>query len=194
VVFGPGDDFVLGFDTGTNDPFAIRYFDVAGQGGQLLAEFDAGPAVLPGQQVQPGFVLLDGTLNVNSTTAGRARARYQLRYDVRALGRAGIRATDLRLMRFNGRTDTWVRARRLLKDVGARTGARFLVGRRANFKLGNFGVDTERSLVWGIMDADGRYAIGAAQVPEPLTLLLVTGGLLGIVLSRRRRSDEDSAS
>lgn len=196
VLFDPDQVLDLGFETGANDPFAIHY--LSSVGGALDAEFVPGPALGPNQSVQDGFILLDGTLNVSSSAAaGRARARYQLRFDGRALGRAGIRATDLRLMRFDGRANTWVRARRLIRDANARANARFLFGRRARFELGAFGVDTQRSLVWGVTDVDGAYAIGALRslrAPEPMSLWLLAAGLGGIAYHRRRRRVVDDAS
>jgi hypothetical protein len=189
LLFDPGQELVLGIDAGLGDPFALRYLDTSGQGGALSVEFAPGSPLGPGELVQPGFVLLDGTLHVSTSAAeGRARARYQLRFDERALRRLGVRAADLRLMRRDARTNTWVRARRLILDAEARAGARFLFGRRALFELGTFGVDTDRGLVWGVMDVDGSYAIGAAsRVSEPLSVVLVGSGLFGLGYVRRRR-------
>lgn len=173
--------------------FGVRFSQFNAPEGILDVNYNNGPALQKGEQVQQGFTLLDGSLLVQASSSDITglRARLGIRYQEQALERLGIRSADLRLMRFDIRANTWVRARVLLRDIRARIGARFLDGvegriSRANFSLGNFGVDSERNLVWGVMDTDGRYAIGAIDVPEPKTLSLLLLALGGLLLVRKR--------
>ena len=144
-----------------------------------------------GKKVQPGFRLLDGTLNVARPNgdALQGRIRVGLRVGLRAgarLGlRAGLRRGNVRLMRFDVRRDLWLRARTL--NPQARLGKRFL---RApadirNFQLGASGFDKSQQLVWGVVDQGGLFALGLA-VPAPMTLALASLGLLAVFGLRRR--------
>lgn len=180
------------FDGGN---FGVRLGNLNLPNGALEVDYDSSPAQKQGEQVQQGFRLLDGSLLVqaNATDLAGGRARFGIRYNIRMLERLGLRAADLRLMRFDVRNSTWLRARFLLQDVRARVGARFLSGvegriSRQNFSLGSFGVDSQRNLVWGVMDTGGRYAIGAIQVPEPsvISLFLISAGGL-LLIGRRSR-------
>ncbi len=185
-IFDAGQDFILGLPD--DIPASIRYLDTSNQGGSLSVEYNNALANSNGANVENGFRLLDGTLNLQTSAAsGRALTQIRMQFDGRALRRAGIRVGDLRLMRFDVRANSWVRARRLINDIRARTGARFFSGRRADFTLGHFGVDLQENNVWGVMDVGGLYAIGVRNVSTSTSWGLLLLGLSSVLFALWRQ-------
>ena len=175
------------------DDTGVRLLNLGNTPGQVGAQWIPGDPRLPGDTVQPGFALIDGTLLAHSdVSAGELRARYRIEYDGRAVRRAGIRAGSLRLMRRNAASGRWARAVRALR--GRAIEPRYLRGRAADFELGHHGFTSEGRYVWAVLDVNSRYAVGgplAASVPGlvPLGLLALGAALLGATgweLRRRR--------
>ena len=187
VVVAPGESYDVGFVEKDGTLLGgLLLENLSGQAGEVEAAFVGGPAPTKGVKVPLGFVLLDGTLQIDSEIpAGQVRAQIRIRYD-------GARVRErverkLRLLRLRDGGDTWVRARRALR---ADVDVRFLRDVRADGILGHFGVDRERKIVWGVLDVTSTYAIGAlAAIPEPVSYALVVSGLalVGVAARGRRR-------
>jgi hypothetical protein len=153
------------------------------------SKYDAAVGLQPGQRIQEGFVLLDGTLsldvNAKKLDGSRARMITTYRLDVRRrallprnLGprlfhrglvredRARDRARsltldDARVMRLVQRRDgrRWMRA----VDAIRETRGRFLPRTRPDGVLGHFGFARSADgdpYVWAVMDRNSQYAVG----------------------------------
>lgn len=185
IVFTPIDQGgVLDFDVGLGLP--LKFENISGADGQVKAELVEGPALGSGETVAPGFLLLDRSLIVESDVQpGELRARIRINFRRAELRPRGIRVGSLRLMQFDRIRARWIRAERLIRTQGIR--ARFLKSTGATFNLGNFGVDAQNSVVWGVTDGPGRFAIGALlAVAEPAPIALLGAGALLLVLARRQ--------
>lgn len=157
-----------------------------------------GPSDL-GFQLPGGFVLLDNTLLVTSdlTIPGGRRIRARLDFGRYNGGRAGIRAmgvrfNSIRLLRADFARQRWIPAVDSIRKR-AEADIRFLTGIRANFVLGNHGIDTQNEFVWAVVDTAGDqyFAIGGTSaIPLPAAwLLFLTGSGMLALVARRRRSD-----
>lgn len=155
--------------------------------------FIGGPALMKGHKVGGGFVLLDGTLRIESQIpAGQVRAQVRIGYDVRRIRDRGLSKARLRLMRLRDGSDTWVRARRAVR---ADVRKRYLRDVRADGILGHFGIDRGRQIVWGVLDVTSSYAIGAlARVPEPVSYALVIVGIALVSIGARGRRGRAAAA
>lgn len=183
----------LSGDPQDGDDSGVRMLNLTQAPGQLGAVLLAGDPRLPGDTVQPGFELIDGTLVVHSdVAAGELRARYLIEYDARAVRRAGIRADQVRLMRRDSVSGRWGRAVRAIQGRAIR---RYLPRMRADFELGHHGYSDTQSYVWAVVDVNSRYAVGgplATSLPAlaPVGLVALGAALLSVTgreLRRRRR-------
>lgn len=144
--------------------------------------------LLPGENLQQGFSLYDGTLFLEvaktDPQSGRAQLRttYRMNLDPRKLDRTYLRnlfvrqgrydevqaramaraarLADARLMRFDESSERWVRA---ASRVRARADVRYRGRRAEDGVLGHYGynVDSEgNSYVWAVLDRNSKYAVG----------------------------------
>ena len=170
--------------------FSLRSVDGSPLTVEAMSTFDAEEGRQPGDRVQEGFVLLDGTLSLDVVAqkdGSRGRTRNTFRLDLRrgALRRDNIRrgllrqevVRDVREARTRARAVTlrdarvmrrvvrdgrarWIRAVRVLRTPNR---VRFRDGTAPTGVLGHFGNDrtTEGDVyVWAVMDRNSRYAIG----------------------------------
>lgn len=159
--------------------------------GEVTVQFVEGAPLQKGDQVAPGFALLDGTLVVHSSIpVGEQRVRVRMGYRRADLRRVGLRAGSVRLMRraLGRRAVRWLPA---VQAATGRAGIRFARTSplRAPGRVGNYGFDGERAFVWAILDRNSAYAVGARLVPEPASLGLFAAGLGALFLSARYRRD-----
>ena len=169
--------------TGANFPFARANYQIQFPLRDLRIGVRRGNAY--------GRALLNHYDEVDLRRARASRIRGGLRValrDIGALDRFGrVRfaefARSLRVMTLDPDGKRWLRAVDFLRNP-RRT--RFLFGARANFELGNHGIDVNKGLVWTTADYDGAFALGF-PVPEPGHVwLLGCGGVLLVVLRRLR--------
>lgn len=122
------------------------------------------------------------------------RTAIRIEYDPVALRAAGIRRGTQRLMRF--KDGLWRPAHRCIRKANVR---KILWGdsdgpsreevafARAKGRVGNFGYSSNGNYVWGVMDVDGKYAVGGL-IPEPITATTLLVGLSAMVLIKRRKT------
>lgn len=162
------------------DDTAVRIKNLSGQTGIVDVAFDpqAGPG--PQDTVADGFALVDGTLIVSSDLPpGELRVRYRIEAGTRALGRAGIRIGQQRLMR----RDANLRWRPAIRALRAGTRARYLRDTRADFELGHHGFSLADEYVWAVIDVNSHYAAGGAKAQAALPGLVPAGWIvLGLAL------------
>lgn len=148
----------------------------------VVVEFLPGDPLAGGRGVEGGFVLLDGTLSVETALApGDLRAAYRMEY--REARARSLDKRTMRMFRLDERAGIWKRAIRGIRRR-ARAELRFVSG-RADFTLGHFGVDEQQRYVWSVLDVNSSYAIGGLPLPEPSALALLAGGALLLLGSRR---------
>ena len=205
----------------TNTGFSIRSRDgslltLAGQ-----SKFDPAPTLQPGDRVQEGFVLLDGTLSLDvvASKEGGVRApirttyrmnvrRRSLRRDsiARALVRQGVvrtperarararamRLDDARIMRKVTRRDGSTRWMRAVRALGRRD----LVFRPRHDPtdvLGHFGTTQSPTgtYVWAVMDRNSRYAVGLTVDRDNDGVPNVDDNCIGTANSNQINTDSD---
>jgi hypothetical protein len=192
AIVAPGEEVLVDMSGNgqDSDDTGFRLKNLSQQAGTIAAQVIPGDPRLPGDSVQDGFELIDGTMHVVSDLpAGQIRARYRIEYDVRAVRRAGIRATGVRLMRRDSANKIWVRAVRARAQP--RMG-RYLPRAEADFVLGHHGFSQSNRYAWAVMDVNSRYAVGgptSTALPglAPWALLALGGTLLAATLLESRR-------
>jgi Thrombospondin type 3 repeat len=174
----------------TNTGFSIRSRDGSLLTLAGLSKYDPAPTFQPGDRVQEGFVLLDGTLSLDVTATKdgvrapiRTTYRMNVRRDslrrehiaralvrqgvVRDLPRArtrarGMRLEDARVMRLVRGRDGSSRWMRAVRALGTRDMV-FRPRQDPTDVLGHFGTARSQSgepYVWAVMDRNSRYAVG----------------------------------
>lgn len=187
---GPGGTGLLdrnGQPTQDSQSTGILFTNQSQTDAFVTVEFFDRPPLQPGDLVEPGFQLLDGTLRIGSTLArGEARVRIRMDYSARRLQRRGLRADSVRLMRrIRGRAaraPIWQPAVRALS--GRIPGYRFPAS-PPQPGLWNYGFDAQNSFVWAFVDTTSDYAVGARQIAEPASILCLLAGI-GLLWRGRR--------
>lgn len=205
----------------TNTGFSIRSRD----GGLLtlsgLSKYDPAPSLQPGERVQEGFVLLDGTLSLDVTATKdgvRAPIRTTYRMNVRrdslrreniarALVRQGVvrdlprartrarsmRLDDARVMRLVRGRDGSSRWMRAVRALGTRDLV-FRSRQDPTDVLGHFGTARSQSgepYVWAVMDRNSRYAVGLTVDRDNDGVPNVNDNCIGAANSNQINTDSD---
>ena len=218
----------------TDDVFQVKLLGLLNTGYSILSrdgsaltidgtsKYDAALGLQPGQRVQEGFVLLDGTLSleVNARKLDGARARmlttYRLDVRRRALlprnlgprlfhrglvreDRARNRARsltldDARVMRLVQRPDggRWI----LAVDAIRETRGRYRPLTRPDGVLGHFGFARSAEgdpYVWAVMDRNSQYAVGLTVDRDGDGLNNWADNCIGSANSNQLDTDGDSA-
>jgi len=139
--------------------------------------------------VPPGYQLLDLSADDMVPVLNVARAgtrpmilRVRMEYDPARLRRKAIRRTDLVLLKRHKGGLRWRPMGDVMRLRGLRARRRIGAPIRT---LGYYGVDTNDTYVWAVLDVPGTYAIGV--MPEPASLLCCAAGV-GLLVLRRRNT------
>lgn len=180
----------LSGDGADADDTGFQVLNLSDQAGSVSMALVESPSLNGG--APEGFKLLDKSLLVSSTLPEAGR-RLQIRFDFGRynLGRAGIRANSIRLLRADIRMGRWIPAVRAIRDI-RRADIRYIDGGRADLKLGHFGIDHKNQYAWAVIDTSGDQYFALAGLPVPLPAagaLLFSGvGALALIGRLRRRA------
>jgi len=166
----------VSMDPNDLDDTAVHVRNLSSQTGQVSVEFVAGAQSGP---TQGDFRLVDGTLVVHSDIpAGQIRVGYRIEFDREALIRVGSDPSSARMLR---RTRTgWVRAVRAIRVGDPLPYA--LRDFDFTFPVGAHGRSPDKNYVWGILDVNSSYAVGALPFSVPALAPVLALGLGGILV------------
>ena len=179
-------------DTGDADNTGITLWNRSDAPATVSIEYL--PVNPPGDPPE-GFLLLDGTLRVDTGALGDGDLRMLVvrEYDPVRARRKRLKRERMSVMRRDRARAKYRRARCLVRPMLTRkkrlvAEIRLALRRKEAGLLGSRGIDLTNTCVWAVVDKSSDFVAGGEVIPEPVSLACVVGGLGVLVLGRRRRT------
>jgi hypothetical protein len=179
VIVKPHETVAVPLYPGTSDETGVVFTNLTGRRADLTVEAVSGDPLAGGRTAEKGFILLDGTLRVQtSLPPGQYRLLVKRSISDRRMAPRGLRMSSLRAMRMSSEMRFRPAVRSLRRKAGAAAAARRAIvgasptrgemragyaGKRSRPCLGSYGFDPVNGYVWSVVDRDGVFAVGGRR-------------------------------